>query len=129
QPDVPHKRRASQPDVSIETEPTAPDRPTTDNGPAKMDTYVVAYDICDPKRLRKVARACEDFGLRRQFSVFFCRLAAVDVVRLKARLYDVINLDQDQVLFIPICARCAAEIEALGRPVEAYDARDVVIVT
>lgn len=94
-----------------------------------MDTYLVAYDISNPRRLRKVARACEDFGLRRQFSVFFCRLAAADLVRLKSRLYDVIDLDQDQVLFIPLCARCAGAIEALGRPIEPYDARDVVIVT
>ena len=36
-----------------------------------MDTHLVAYDIADPRRLRKVARACEDLGLRRQFSVFF----------------------------------------------------------
>ena len=94
-----------------------------------METFLVAYDISNPKRLRKVARACEDFGLRRQFSVFLCRLAAVDLVRLKARLYDVIDLDRDQVLFIPLCARCAGQIEALGRPIEPHDARDVVIVT
>jgi hypothetical protein len=25
-----------------------------------MDTYLVAYDVCDPKRLRKVAKICED---------------------------------------------------------------------
>jgi CRISPR-associated protein Cas2 len=94
-----------------------------------MDTYLVAYDIADPKRLRKVAKTCEDFGLRRQYSVFFCRLQAVDLVRLKSRLYDVINLDQDQVLFVPICARCASAIEALGKPIEPHDARDVVIIT
>ena len=94
-----------------------------------MDTYLVAYDISDPKRLRRVAKVCEDFGLRKQFSVFFCRLAPVDLVRLKSRLYDVIDLDQDQVLFIPLCTRCAAAIEALGRPTEPHDARDVVIVT
>ena len=94
-----------------------------------MDSYIVAYDIADPKRLRKVARTCEDFGLRRQFSVFLCRLTARDLVRLKSRLYDVINLDYDQVLLIPLCARCAEQIEALGRPIEPHDARDVVIVT
>lgn len=94
-----------------------------------MDSYVVAYDICNPKRLRKVAQACEDFGCRRQYSVFLCRLTAADLVRLKSRLYDIINLQEDQVQFIPLCPRCAAQIEALGRPVEAYDARDVVIVT
>ncbi len=94
-----------------------------------MDTYLVAYDICDPKRLRKVAQTCEDFGFRRQYSVFLCRLTALDLVRLKSRLYDIINLQEDQVLFIPLCNRCAQGIEALGRPVEKHDARDVVMVT
>ncbi len=61
--------------------------------------------------------------------MFFCRLAAVDLVRLKSRLYEVINLDRDQVLFIPLCGRCAGAIVALGRPIEAHDARDVVIVS
>jgi len=94
-----------------------------------MDTYLVAYDICDPKRLHKVAKTCEDFGFRRQYSVFLCRLSAADLVRLKSRLYDIIDLNEDQVLFIPLCHRCAEGIEALGRPVEKHDARDVVIVT
>jgi len=93
-----------------------------------MDTHLVAYDICDAKRLRKVAKACEDFGFRRQYSVFLCRLTATDLVRLKSRLYDIINLEKDQVLFIPLCNRCAEGIEALGRPVEKHDAKDVVIV-
>ena len=41
-----------------------------------MDSYIVAYDISDPKRLRKVATTCEDFGMRKQYSVFLCRLSA-----------------------------------------------------
>ena len=94
-----------------------------------MDTYLVAYDICDPKRLRKVAHTCEDFGFRRQYSVFLCRLSAKDLVRLKSRLYDIINLKEDQVMFVPLCNRCAEGIESIGLPVEKHDARDVVIVT
>ena len=70
-----------------------------------MDSYLVAYDICDPKRLRKVAQTCEDFGFRRQYSVFLCRLTAANLVRLKSRLYDIIKLEDDQVLFIPLCQR------------------------
>jgi CRISPR-associated protein Cas2 len=93
-----------------------------------MDTYLVAYDICDPKRLRKVAKTCEDFGFRRQYSVFICRITAADLVRLKSRLYDIIELQEDQVLFIPLCNRCASGMESLGRPVEQHDARDVVMV-
>jgi CRISPR-associated protein Cas2 len=93
-----------------------------------MDSWLVAYDICNPKRLRKVAQTCEDFGFRRQYSVFLCRLTATDLVRLNSRLYDIIDLEEDQVLFIPLCNRCADAIESLGRPVERHDAKDVVIV-
>ncbi len=94
-----------------------------------MDTFLVAYDISDPKRLRKVASTCEDFGLRRQFSVFVCRLTPTDVVRLKVKLYEIIDLDADQVIIVPLCAHCSEQIEALGRPTDPADARDVVIVT
>jgi CRISPR-associated protein Cas2 len=93
-----------------------------------MDSWIVAYDISDPKRLRKVATACEDYGTRKQYSVFLCRLSATDFVRLRSRLYDLIDLREDQVLFIPLCARCVNAIEAIGRPTEAHDARDVVVV-
>jgi CRISPR-associated protein Cas2 len=93
-----------------------------------MDSYIVAYDISDPKRLRKVAMACEDYGFRKQLSVFLCRVSATDLVRLRTRLYDIINLTEDQVLFIPMCAKCVNGIGALGRPTEAADAKDVVVV-
>jgi CRISPR-associated protein Cas2 len=93
-----------------------------------MDSYIVSYDVSDPKRLRKVATACEDFGVRKQYSVFLCRLTATDFVRLRSRLYDLIDLQEDQVLFIPLCGKCVNRIEALGRPTEAADARDVVVV-
>lgn len=93
-----------------------------------MDSYIVAYDISDPKRLRKVARTCEDFGYRKQYSVFLCRVSATDFVRLRSRLYDVIDLTADQVLFIPLCGKCAAGMESIGRPTDAADAKDVVLV-
>ena len=93
-----------------------------------MDSYLVCYDISDPKRLRRVARACEDYGYRRQLSVFLCRVSATDFVRLRSRLYDLIKLDEDQVLFIPLCGKCVNAIESLGRPTEAADAKDVVVV-
>jgi CRISPR-associated protein Cas2 len=93
-----------------------------------MDSYIVAYDIAHPKRLRQVAKACEDYGIRKQYSVFLCRLSATDFVRLRSRLYDLINLEADQVLFIPLCAKCVQGIEAIGLASEPADAKDVVIV-
>jgi CRISPR-associated protein Cas2 len=93
-----------------------------------MDSYLVYYDISDPKRLRKVATICEDFGRRTQLSVFLCRLSATEFVKLRSRLYDVIDLQRDQVHFLPLCAKCVNNIEAIGRPIEAPDAKDMVVV-
>jgi CRISPR-associated protein Cas2 len=94
-----------------------------------METHVAAYDIRNPKRLRHVAKTCLDFGCRRQLSVFLCRITASDLVRLKARLEEIIEPKEDQVLFIWLCSACAVDIEALRIPTPAHDAQDVVIVS
>ena len=94
-----------------------------------METHIVAYDIRHPKRLRRVAKTCQDFGCRRQLSIFLCRISALDLVRLKARLEGIIDPMEDQVIFIRLCAACAVEVETLGLPTPAHDAHDVVIVS
>ena len=93
-----------------------------------MDSYLVCYDIADPKRLRRVARTCEDFGYRKQFSVFLCRISATDFVRLRTRLYDIIDREADQVLFLPLTESGLQRMEAIGRATDAYDKNDVVMV-
>ena len=62
--------------------------------------YLVAYDIRDPGRLRRVHRICRDFGDPLQLSVFVCRLTDKDLVVFRERLRRQINHDEDQVLFV-----------------------------
>jgi CRISPR-associated protein Cas2 len=75
---------------------------------------LVAYDISNPKRLQKVAKACEDFGIRVEYSVFECDLDDKDFERLWCRLLDVIDEDEDRVLIYRICSSCVSKIEAIG---------------
>ena len=93
-----------------------------------MLSYLVCYDIADPKRLRKVARLCEDFGYRKQYSVFLVRVSATDYVRLRTRLYETIDLQLDQVLFIPLCGKCSQGFDSLGKPTDPPESKDVVVV-
>jgi CRISPR-associated protein Cas2 len=93
-----------------------------------MDSYLVCYDISDPKRLRRVASCCADFGYGKQYSVFLVRVSATDFVRLRSRLYDIINRDEDQVLLIPMSENNLRQMESIGRPTESYDKNDVVMV-
>jgi CRISPR-associated protein Cas2 len=80
--------------------------------------YIVSYDIADEKRLRKVFRICRDHGDHLQFSVFEANLNAAERVELERKLAEVMNLREDQVLFIdlgPTEARTEKTITALGQ--------------
>jgi CRISPR-associated protein Cas2 len=56
------------------------------------------------------------------------RVSATELVRLRSRLYDIIELNEDQVLFIPLTDSGLQRMEALGRPTERYDQNDVVMI-
>ncbi|MGO9203872.1 MAG: CRISPR-associated endonuclease Cas2 [Limisphaerales bacterium] len=81
--------------------------------------YLVSYDISNPKRLRRVARALEGFGARLQYSVFECPLDAMRLAKLKAELQGLLNHQEDQVLFVslgPSADDATLVIEAMGLP-------------
>lgn len=81
--------------------------------------YLVSYDISNPKRLRRVARVLEGFGVRLQYSVFECPLDDLRLAMLKAALQPILKHDEDQVLIVslgPSANDASLIIEALGLP-------------
>ena len=93
-------------------------------------TFIVCYDIADPKRLRNVFKKMRAWGDHLQFSVFECQLRSVDLVRLRADLAEIINHDKDQVLFVdlgPSEGRGDRVITALGQPYVHIDAPLIVV--
>src|SRR5579863_6278233 len=83
--------------------------------------YLVSYDISNPKRLRRVARSLEGFGVRLQYSVFECPLDDLRLAKLKAELQSLLKHDEDQVLFVslgPSANDATLVIEAMGLPYE-----------
>lgn len=82
-------------------------------------SYIVSYDICDPKRLRKVYKVLLGYGDHIQLSVFRCELSAMELTALKSALGGVIHSDEDQVLFAslgPVQGRAQTAVESLGKP-------------
>jgi CRISPR-associated protein Cas2 len=83
--------------------------------------YLVSYDICDPKRLRQVARSLEGFAVRLQYSVFECPLDDIRLAKLKAELQPLLNHDEDQILFVslgPSASDATLVIDSMGLPYE-----------
>ena len=54
-------------------------------------TYLVCYDICDDKRLRKVHKTMRNFGDHLQYSVFECQLTPIDLAKCQSQLNDIIQ--------------------------------------
>lgn len=75
---------------------------------------VIAYDIADQRRLAKVAKACQDFGVRVQYSIFECHLDDDGFNDLWLRVLSVIDEDEDRVVAYKLDARCAREVETAG---------------
>jgi CRISPR-associated protein Cas2 len=93
-------------------------------------SYLVCYDICDEKRLRKVFQAMRGYGDHLQFSVFECQLTAMDLARCRAELGTIIQHKEDQVLFVnlgPAEGRGDRVITALGKPYTAVDAPCIIV--
>lgn len=65
---------------------------------------LVTYDVstvskAGRRRLRKVAQGCLDFGQRVQNSVFECHVNMEQWTRLKLRLLDTIDPEEDSLRF------------------------------
>lgn len=89
------------------------------------NTFLVTYDVCDDKRLKKVFKAMRDFGDHLQYSVFECQFTETDLARCRHVLAGIINHAEDQVLFVdlgPAEGRGERVITALGQPYVQLDA-------
>ena len=81
---------------------------------------VVTYDVntANPggeKRLRKVARICEKYGIRVQNSVFEIMLDAAQFVVLKASIEKAIDLENDSVRFYRMGNTWEQKVETMGK--------------
>lgn len=79
--------------------------------------WLVAYDIRDSKRLRKVYDVVRGHGERLQYSVFICDLDPMEKLGLMADLRDVMKQTEDSVALIDlgrVDRRGATAIEFMG---------------
>ena len=86
-------------------------------------TYDVnTQDAAGRRRLRRVAKACRDFGQRVQFSVFECEVDPAQWTALRARLIGEIDQSTDSLRFYHLGANASRRIEHIGaKPALDFD--------
>lgn len=64
--------------------------------------YLVAYDICDAVRLRRVHKSMKGFGYPLQYSVFVCDLDASEKIALKIEILPIMDQRADSVVLVDL---------------------------
>jgi len=88
---------------------------------------LITYDIrtdssAGRKRLRRVARACQDHGQRVQYSVFECDINPAQWTSLRARLTSIIDIGQDSLRFYMLGSNWRRRVEHVGaKPATDFD--------
>ncbi len=80
---------------------------------------LVSYDVATDgdggqRRLRRVARACKDFGQRVQYSVFECIVDPAQWASLKERLISEVDVKKDSLRFYYLGSNWKHRVEHIG---------------
>ena len=80
---------------------------------------LVSYDVSTtdpggPKRLHRVAKLCQNYGQRVQYSVFECIVDPAQWAAFKQRLIDLINQELDSLRFYYLWSNLRRRIEHVG---------------
>jgi CRISPR-associated protein Cas2 len=80
---------------------------------------LITYDVSTvnsggQKRLRKVAKACQNYGQRVQNSVFECVVDATQFAALKFELENIIDKEQDSLRFYQLGNNYKTKVEHIG---------------
>ncbi len=93
---------------------------------------LVTYDVSTEtvegqKRLRRVAKACENYGQRVQNSVFECLVDPAQFTALRQRLLDEIKAEEDSLRFYFLGRNWQGRVEHVGAK-STYDPEGPLVV-
>lgn len=83
---------------------------------------ILTYDVNitslnGEKRLRKVAKVCESYGVRVQNSVFELLVDNSQFILIKSKLEGIIDKDNDSVRFYLLGNKWERKVETLGKEI------------
>jgi CRISPR-associated protein Cas2 len=80
---------------------------------------LVSYDVsmedaAGPRRLRRVAKVCKNYGQRVQYSVFECLVDPAQWTAMRQRLIEEIDEEKDSLRFYFLGANWKRRVEHVG---------------
>lgn len=78
---------------------------------------LIAYDIADPKRLRKIAKLFLNYGDRLQYSIFEFHINQLQFQKIKKEIEKIMNWNEDRITYIPLCEICNSNLKTQGKQI------------
>ena len=93
---------------------------------------LITYDVSTQsvggkRRLRKVAKICENYGQRVQNSVFECVVDSVLLQKIKKEINQVIDKNEDSIRYYNLGKKGADKVEHIGVKT-SFNVEDVLII-
>ncbi|MGF1643465.1 MAG: CRISPR-associated endonuclease Cas2 [Thiotrichales bacterium] len=91
--------------------------------------YIVAYDIADPKRWRRVFKLMHGYGDWLQLSIFQCRLSRRRHAELVALLDGIIHHKDDHIVTLDLGVADAIKprVVSLGKEFQPVEREPVIV--
>lgn len=77
--------------------------------------FLIAYDISDPQRLRRICKTMEEYGERLQYSVFICDLSRSELLHARATVESQMKLTEDSVVIVDLGDTDSARFTFIGQ--------------
>ena len=93
---------------------------------------LITYDVNvvsegGQRRLRNISKACLDYGMRVQNSVFECEVTPAQYVTLKHELMEIFDPEKDSLRFYMLGKRGRQKVEHIGVKATADPINDALI--
>lgn len=93
---------------------------------------LITYDVSvisegGSKRLRNIAKTCQDYGMRVQNSVFECEVTPAQFVTLKNELMNIFDPEEDSLRFYMLGKKGREKVEHVGAKAIADPTNDALI--
>ncbi len=77
--------------------------------------YLIAYDIADPARLRRICRSMKGYGDRLQYSVFVCDLNPSELIHARLDVEQLMLMSEDSLVIVDLGNCDQARFDFVGK--------------
>jgi CRISPR-associated protein Cas2 len=80
------------------------------------EKVIISFDISDDRRRQRVVKVLEEYGVRKQYSLFELGIGEKALLGLTDSLESLMDFGEDRLMIIRLCHGCGERLYFKGEP-------------